>query len=179
MSGYSKSNFRHRVPKNIDALVSKGHTSELQSLSQNYLKNGFAEVRFGLHNQRGIFGACPGEMLHLISLGWFKYCLQAFSSQAGPNSNALQQYDVLCTKLGRSLSRQSDRDTPRTNFPKGFSSGSNLMGHEMTGCLLVTLFALHTTYFRGIFEVGKKVAIVGDDQRFRYENHIQDLLRPS
>jgi hypothetical protein len=176
LSGYSKSNFRHRVPKKIDALVSKGHTVELQLLSQNYLKNGFAEVRFGLHNQRGIFGACPGEMLHLISLGWFKYCLQAFSAQAGPNSNALKQYDVLCAKLGRSLSRQSDRDIPRTNFPKGFSSGSNLMGHEMTGCLLVTLFALHTTYFRGIFEVGKKVAVVGDDQRFRYENHIQDWI---
>ncbi|KAI2495148.1 hypothetical protein MHU86_19379 [Fragilaria crotonensis] len=95
LSGYSKSNFRHRVPKKIDALVSKGHTVELQLLSQNYLKNGFAEVRFGLHNQRGIFGACPGEMLHLISLGWFKYCLQAFSAQAGPNSNALKQYDVL------------------------------------------------------------------------------------
>ena len=84
LSGYSKSNFRHRVHKKTDALVCKGHTSELQLLSQNYLKNGFAEVWFGLHNQRGIFGACPGEMLHSISLGWFKHCLQAFSAQAGP-----------------------------------------------------------------------------------------------
>ena len=40
-------------------------------------------VRFGQHNARGIFGACPGEMLHLITLGWFKYCLKSFSHQAG------------------------------------------------------------------------------------------------
>ena len=30
-------------------------------------------------------------------------------------------------------------------------SGTNLMGHEITGCLLVKLFALHTTEFKNIF----------------------------
>jgi hypothetical protein len=176
LTGYSKSKFPHRLPKKLDALVCKGSTDQLQLLSQHYLKNGFADVRFGLHNQRGIFGACPGEMLHLVSLGWFKYCLLAFAAQAGPTSLALKQYDMLCAKLGMRLSRQSDRDIPRTNFPKGFSSGTNLMGHEMTGCLLVKLFALHTSYFRSIFDVGKKVATPGADQRFRYENHIQDWI---
>jgi hypothetical protein len=42
------------------------------------------------------------------------------------------------------------------NFPKGFSSGTNLMGHEITGCLLVKLFALHTTAFKKIFLTKKK-----------------------
>jgi hypothetical protein len=50
------------------------------------------------------------------------------------------------------------------------------MGHEMTGCLLVKLFALQTSYFRSIFEVGKKDATPGADQRFRYKNHIQDWI---
>ncbi|KAI2512006.1 hypothetical protein MHU86_2294 [Fragilaria crotonensis] len=177
LTGYSKSKFPHRLPRKMDTLVRKGLTNELQLLSQTYLKNGFAGVRFGLHNQRGIFGACPGEMLHLISLGWFKYCLQAFSTQAGPKSNALKEYDQLCAKLGRKLSRQSDRDVPRTNFPKGFSSGTNLMGHEMAGCLLVKLFALHTTCFRAIFDVGKKEPRLGvPDQRLRYENHVTDWI---
>ncbi|KAI2506024.1 hypothetical protein MHU86_8435 [Fragilaria crotonensis] len=135
LTGYSKSKFPHRLPKKVDSLVQRGLTAELQSMSQNYLKNGFEGVRFGMHNKRGIFGACPGEMLHLISLGWFKYCLQAFSAQAGPKSQALKDYDALCAKLGCTLSRQSDRDVPRTNFSRGFSSGSNLMGHEMAGCL--------------------------------------------
>ncbi|KAI2507334.1 hypothetical protein MHU86_7054 [Fragilaria crotonensis] len=64
-------------------------------MSQNHLKNGFEGVRFGMHNKRGIFGACPGEMLHLILLGWFNYCLQAFSAHAGPKSQALKDYDAL------------------------------------------------------------------------------------
>jgi hypothetical protein len=59
-------------------------------------------------------------MLHLVSLGWFKYCLLAFAAQAGPMSVALKQNDMLCARLGMSLSKQSDRDIPRTNIPKGF-----------------------------------------------------------
>ena len=61
----------------------------LKSPSKHYLKNGFSDVRFGAHNKRGNFGACPCEMLHLISLGWFKFCLEAFAAQVGPNSVAL------------------------------------------------------------------------------------------
>ncbi len=103
-------------------------------------------------------------MLHLISLGWFKYCLDAFSAQAGgPQSIGLKQYDRLCAKIGRRLTRQSDRDLPRTNFPKGFSSGANLMGHKIAGWLLVKLFALHTTAFQDIFSARKKAARKKDD----------------
>jgi hypothetical protein len=103
-------------------------------MSQNYLSNGFNKVCFGLHNDRGIFGACPGEMLHLVSLGWFKYCLEAFfSAQAGGSTSlALKKYNSLCASLGKRLSRHSDRDLPRMNNPEGCSSGANLMGHENT-----------------------------------------------
>ena len=163
-SGYSKVNFPHRKPRVIDRLVRYRDLEGLKSISQHYLHNGFTGVRFGLHNDRGIFGACPGEMLHLISLGWFKYCLDAFSAQAGgPQSIGLKQYDRLCAIIGRRLTRQSDRDLPRTNFPKGFSSGANLMGHEIAGCLLVKLFALHTTAFQDIFPARKKAARKKDD----------------
>ena len=113
----------------------------------------------------------------MISLGWFKYCLQAFSAQAGPKSQALKDYDALCAKLGNTLSRQIDHDVPQTNFSQGFSSGSNLMGHEMAGCLLVKLFALHTSCFRTIFNVGKKDPQKGvDDQRLCHSNHIKDWI---
>jgi hypothetical protein len=121
--------------------------NKLKILLWNYLKNGFVEVRFGMHNWRGIFSACPGRMLCLISLGCFKYCLEAFSAQAGPKLFALKQYHMLCANLGIRLSRQSDRNIPQINFTKGFSSASNLMGHEMAGCLLVKLFAMHTNIF--------------------------------
>ena len=91
----------HRLPKGINKLVRNGReTIRLKLLSQSYLKNGFDDVRFGKHNHRGIFGACPGEMLHLISLGWFKYCLEAFAAQAGKGSVALKKYDRLSAALG-------------------------------------------------------------------------------
>jgi hypothetical protein len=117
-------------------------------------------------------------MLLLISLGWFRYLLEAFASQAGSTSIALQHYDWLCATLGRRLSRQSDRNLPRTNFPKGFSLGSNLMGHEIAGCLLVKLFALHTTSFRVIFMVGKKrKGAMPEEQRLSNKLvHIQDWI---
>ena len=69
---------------------------------------------------------------------------------------AVKRYDALCARIGTQLSRHSDRDLPRMNFPKSFSSGTNLMGHEITGCLLVKLFALHTTSFKNIFPTKKK-----------------------
>lgn len=53
LTGYSKSKFPHRLPKKVDSLVQRGLTAELQSMSQNYLKNGFEGVRFGMHNKRG------------------------------------------------------------------------------------------------------------------------------
>jgi bisphosphoglycerate-dependent phosphoglycerate mutase len=112
----------------INKLVRWGDTETLKSVSQNYLKNGFDKVQFGQHNKHGIFGACPGEMLHLISLHWFKYCLDAFTSQAGgPNVVVLKHYNRLRSIIGKCLSQQSDRDIQRINVPKGFSSGSNLM----------------------------------------------------
>ncbi len=52
------------------------------------------------------------------------------------------------------------------------------MGHEMARCLLVKLFAMHTTYFRIIFDVGKKLKVITlkDKQRLRNKNHIIDWI---
>ncbi len=51
------------------------------------------------------------------------------------------------------------------------------MEHEVAGCLLVKLFALHTTYFRIIFSVGSKQNVVApEEQRLRNEAHIFDWI---
>jgi hypothetical protein len=127
-----KARYHHRKPAVINKLVQLGDLNRLKAMSQNYLVNGFDQARFGLHNNRGIFGACPGKMLHLISLGWFKYCLKAFCAQAGGSTSlALNHYDRLCASIGKRLSRHSDRDLSRMNFLMGFSSGKYLMGHEI------------------------------------------------
>jgi hypothetical protein len=54
------------------------------------------------------------------------------------------------------------------NFPKGFSSGVNLVGHKVTGWLLVKLFALRTTRFRQIFAPKAKVKkLTKNSKKFR------------
>ncbi len=42
---------------------------ELQQISQHFLASGCDKLRFA-NPQRGIFGAVPGEILHVILLGW-------------------------------------------------------------------------------------------------------------
>jgi hypothetical protein len=49
-------------------LVRDQNISALKAMSQQYLKNAF-----GLNSDRGIFGGCPGKILHLILIGWFKF----------------------------------------------------------------------------------------------------------
>ena len=150
LSGWSKANFPHRNISELKRLMNNQDTDALQEMSQHYLANGFDRVRFG-DRKRGIFGAVPGEILHLVLLGWFTYTMEAFIAQAGSKSKFMKQYDKLFTKVGNLLSRQSDRDLPRTVFRKGLSAGSHLMAEEIPGCLLVMLFTMHTKEYMDIF----------------------------
>jgi hypothetical protein len=65
---------------------------------------------------RGILGACPGEIIHLITLGWLKCCFESFSRYAGAKkgkmSGALEPYDALCAEIGSPMVQRSDRDLP-------------------------------------------------------------------
>jgi hypothetical protein len=112
-SGYSKAKFPIRKPKTINRLVQLGDLADLKAMLQNYLRNSFNQVCFGQHNDMGIFGACPGEILYLISLGCFiSYSLKEFITWAGAYSLALKQYhDSLCAAIGR-----SHRDLPKMNL---------------------------------------------------------------
>ena len=90
-SGYSKSkNFPYRLPSKVNRAVARDDTDALRAMSQQKLIKGFRNVLcFGSHNERGIFGACPGEILHLVLIG----CITSFSTQPGLKSKSLQQYD--------------------------------------------------------------------------------------
>lgn len=172
LSGWSKANFPLRKTSEMKRLMTNHDTAALQQMSQHYLSNGFDRVRFG-DPQRGIFGAVPGEILHLVLLGWFNYTIDAFVAQAGSNTLATKEYDQLFSRIGNLLSRQSDRDLPRTVFRKGLSTGGHLMAEEIPGCLLVMLFTMHTKEYMDIF---------GNKPRFTQElglgneSHITDWI---
>ena len=63
VSGYSKArDYGHHKPHIINRLVCDKKFSKLKAMSQQYLvNNAFNNVWLGMHNDRGIFGACPGE----------------------------------------------------------------------------------------------------------------------
>ena len=119
LSLYSKVVFKKQIPTEIQALLAAKDDLGLRSMSQSYLMhNGCSNVRFGCcptslirpKPDKGIFWACHGEILHLVLLGWFKYCMEAFVLQmGGPNTTLAAVFDKLCADIGRSLQRQSDR----------------------------------------------------------------------
>ncbi|KAI2500694.1 hypothetical protein MHU86_13777 [Fragilaria crotonensis] len=150
-SGWSKGRyFTRRTPAAVNDLVHRGNLEGLKLKSQHYLSNAFDTVRFGQHDKRGIFGACPGEILHLVLIGWFKYVVESFFAQAGKNSIAVQKYVTLCHDIGLQLDRQSDRNVPRTSF-RDFSTASNIPGNEYAGCLFIMLISMHTSRYTEIF----------------------------
>ena len=127
----------------IKKLVENGHLIRLQKLSQQHIQNAFYSLTFGQHNEQGIHGACPMEMLHHILLGIFMYCRNCFFAQIGPDSAVAQSINALAKILGKFFARQCDRDLPKTNFTKGIKEGK-IMGKEYSGVVLLIAAILQT-----------------------------------
>jgi len=67
---------------------------ELQ-LSQHYIDNACYKLHFGVHNDEGVHGGCPVEMLHCLNLGIFKYVPDCFFDQIGKTSKAVDTINGL------------------------------------------------------------------------------------
>jgi hypothetical protein len=174
-TGWSKARrYPKRKPGKIKHLVTRRDFTKLQDMSQRMLISGFDDLRFGLHSDCGIFGACPGEILHLVLLGWFKYVVESFFHQIGGGKSA-ENYIALCRSIALQLSRQSDRDFPRTTT-NDFSTCSNIPGHEYTGILLIMLIAFDTTRYGEVFDDARATAAQGrqKDKHPRHECFISD-----
>ncbi len=66
-----------------DEETRKEAKEELKSISQHCLWNTFYQFRFGLHDNSGVHGASPWEILHWIQLGFYKYDREALFLQTG------------------------------------------------------------------------------------------------
>lgn len=108
----------------IKKLVQQNNLVALKELSQKPINNVFYELQFGFHNNQGIHGACPMEMLHALLLGIYKCVREAFFAQIGPTSMKATEIDGLAKLYGSLFARQSDRDLPKTNFPNGIKAAS-------------------------------------------------------
>lgn len=142
---------RAKTQNEIAKLVQKEDLTALQAMSQHCILNAFYGIQFGFHNEMGVHGACPMEMLHAIYLGIFKRVRDVFFEQLGPTSKSSEQIDVLATLYGELYGRQSDREWPNTRFPKGIRAGK-LNGKKYIGVLLCLLSAIRCNDGRKILE---------------------------
>ena len=79
---YSKTgDYAHCKPYIINKLVVREKKVPEKAMSQQYLNNTFNNVQLGMQNDHGIFGACPGEIPHLILIGWFRNVVNSFFIQ--------------------------------------------------------------------------------------------------
>ena len=128
----------------IKKLVQDRSYGQLKAISQNCCVNFSWGLRFGSHNNRGIYGATPPDTLHQLQLNLFGNTRENFFDQTGQSSQLAREINSLITLMGEHLKRQSDRDLPRTSFSRDAQSGI-LMGHEMVGLIVVMSGAIRTT----------------------------------
>ena len=124
------SNFARKSPRMVQELLNEGDLEGLKAISQQYFTNCWYKVRFGQHNDYGIHGACPLEVLHWLQIGKYGYVCNMFFDQLGQPSALAEEFNAIVRALGKLFKRQSDRDLPRLNFTKGIRRGK-LMAHEM------------------------------------------------
>ena len=134
---YRRDDKKH--PKMIQDLV-----DGLKAISQQYIQNTWYMVRFGLHNNLGIHGACTLEMLHWLQLGKYKYIRKMFFAQSGKTSTLSTKLNTLAKMFGLFYKRNSDRELPRTDFAKGIMKGK-LMANEYTGLILILCTVIRCT----------------------------------
>ena len=132
--------FARKSKTMIEPLITANDKEGLKNVSQQLINNAWCAVRFGLHNDYGVHGACPLELLHWLLLGQCKYLRGMFYCQTGKESKLSEKVNAIAQHVGHLLSRQSDRDKPRTKFSKGIKKGK-LQGHEMTGLLMLVILA--------------------------------------
>ena len=138
-----RAKYEAKTVEMISKLVKKNDLEALKGLSQQNINNVWYSLRFGAHNDQGIHGSCPIEMLHALLLGIFKYVRDCFFEQI-PSARVKSEINGLAIYYGDKFSRQSDRDKPRTKFSDGIIKGK-LSAKEYPGVLLLLATILRST----------------------------------
>jgi hypothetical protein len=102
-------NWEHKTVGMVQKLIDVEDFAGLKAISQQYMKNELYCICFGLHNNHGIHGATPLEMLHAILLGMFlKYMNECFFVQIGKSSMLADKINALAQKYSELLHCQSN-----------------------------------------------------------------------
>ena len=154
-----------------DFAPSRGDQHYFKSVSHHSINNAFHRLDFGC-NKHNIHLASPAELLHMHQLGTEKRAVEAFVKMVGPSQNkddkekgdkknkkpkkardknkppknggkALENLGLLAQHYGAVLSRQSDRNFPRTKHTSVHILNTSMKeGSQYAGillCIMVTL----------------------------------------
>ena len=147
--------FESKTKQEIQDLIDNDDGVALRDLSQKAIKNAMHGLRFGAHNEMGVHGSCPIDMLHALLLGIFRYIRDCFFEQLGATSKLAKDINSLSREYGSLFNRQSTRDLPKTSFAKGIQAGK-IMGKEYTGILLVLAAVLQSAKGQHMVTTHKK-----------------------
>ena len=147
--------YPYKTEAMIKRLVEQKNEDRLKEISQQMAPNAWHGLRFGLHNARGIHGACPVEILHAMLLGTFKYARDCFFNQMGKSSTTAMEINSLAKLYGKLFKRQSDRDMPKTNFANGIQKGK-IMAKEFSGVMLIIAAILRSREGRRLLSGSRK-----------------------
>jgi len=136
-------------------------------MSQQCIKNAFYEVQFGCHNEMGIHGACPMEMLHALLNGVFKRARDIFFEHVSKNSKLASEIDTLAMLHGELHCQQSDREWPNTRFPSKIRAGKQ-NGKKRTGIILCLLTSICSGKGKKLLEMRPKMEGIWRHQGLDY-----------
>ena len=121
-------------PGPIEQLVDAEDHEALQEISQYCIPSCFRNLEF-CDPEYGIFGAQPGDMLHMFQLGVIKTAVICFLDCFTPTQKT--QLDDMGRRFNNRLKQSERRKFPRTDFSRGITNTKQKQAEEYTGLLYV------------------------------------------
>ena len=121
-------------PDDVDAMVDANDSDGLKAMAQYCVKSCFRVLEF-CDPEYGIFGAQPGDQLHMVQLGVFKDAAIVFLDCFTDSQKV--QLDDMARRFNKRLRQSHRKNFPTTDFSRGITNTAQKQGKEYTGMLYV------------------------------------------
>ena len=126
----------------------------MKNISKHPINNAFMDIGIPLSDlEHGIFRMLPPERMHTTDEGITKHSISALASMIGDNVRGKEvkyTVDNVHHSIQKTLSRNSERDFPRTANRTGFLQNTLVNANERRGNLFIFLCILHTSVIEQI-----------------------------
>ena len=122
------------LPAAIEALIDNEDQEALKELSQYCIKSCFRGFEF-CNPTHGIFGAQPGDMLHMLNLGAVKEVARLMLDCLTPSEKVT--LDGMGRTFNNRLRQTHRRNFPTTDFSRGITNTKQKTAEEYIGLLFV------------------------------------------